>query len=158
MNLAYENDNIEHKQILEPSKIKSVPMDGWVLHKMNVETLDYGTEVWVGETIFNSKRKHQNTKCFNCGRMGHLRRDYKQWIPRNNSSSGNNRNRRTQPSVICRRCDKGQHWTNECWSMKDRQGNLIPLGNTMECLSQAPMMNVVKSLPVTVENLCLQEN
>ena len=64
---------------------------------MNVETLDYGTEAWVGEAISNGKRRHQNTKCFNYGRMGHVRRDCRQQISRNNASFGNNRNRKTQP-------------------------------------------------------------
>ena len=81
----------------------------WVLHTMNVETLDYGIETWVGEAISNGKRRHQNTKCFNCGGMGHLRRDYKQGIPRKNVSSGNGKNMKTHPSGICRMCGKGQH-------------------------------------------------
>lgn len=67
--LAYENANIEWKRILGPLKIRSAPMDEWVLHTMNVETFDYGTEAWVGEAISNGKKRHQNTKCFNCGRM-----------------------------------------------------------------------------------------
>ena len=54
---------------------------------MNVETLDYGSEAWVEEAISNGKRRHQNTKCFNC-RLGHLRRDCRQRIPRNNASLG----------------------------------------------------------------------
>ena len=29
---------------------------------MNVETLDYGTEAWIGEAISNGKRRHQNTR------------------------------------------------------------------------------------------------
>ena len=89
------------------SKIRSTPMDEWVLQILNVETFDYGTEPWVGEAISNGKRRHQNTICFNCGRMGHIRRDCRQWISRNNASSGNERIRKTQPSGICRRCCKG---------------------------------------------------
>ena len=76
--LAYENANIESKWILGSLKIRSEPMNEWVLHTMNVETLDYGTEVWVGEAISNGKKRHQNTKYntkyFNCDRMGYLRR------------------------------------------------------------------------------------
>ena len=73
---------------------------------MNVETLDYSTEICVEEAIFNGMRRHQNTKCFNCGKIGHLRMDCRQGIPRNNVSSGNGKNRRTQPSGICRKCGK----------------------------------------------------
>ena len=60
---------------------------------MNVVTFDYSTEAWVGEA-FSNDMKHQNAKCFNCGRIGHLRTDYRQRIPRNNVSSGNGKNRR----------------------------------------------------------------
>ena len=73
---------------------------------MSTETLDYSTEAWVGEAISNGMRRHQNAKCFNCGRIGHLRRDCRQGIPRNNVFSGNGKNRRTQPSGICRRYGK----------------------------------------------------
>ena len=156
--MAYENVDIECKRILGPLKIRPTSMDEWVLHTMNVNTVDYGTESWVGEAISNGERRHQNTKCFDCGRVGYLRKDCRQWIPMNSVSSGNGRNRRTQTSGICRRCGKGQHWTNECRSMKNRQGNPIPSGNAMEVLWQAPMTNVVQSFPETVEDVSLQKN
>ena len=35
----------------------------------------------------------QNTKCFNCGRIGHLTRGCRQGVPRNNVSFGNDPNR-----------------------------------------------------------------
>ena len=49
------------------------------------------------------------------------------------------------------RADNGRMKVN-----KDRQGNLIPSGNAMGGLLQAPIMNVFQSFPVTVENVkCL---
>ena len=62
--LTCENANLEHKKILMPLKVRSVPIDEWILHTMNVETFDYSTEAWVGEVIFSGMRRHQNTKCF----------------------------------------------------------------------------------------------
>ena len=64
-------------------------MDEWILQSKNVETFDYNTEAWVGEAIFKGMRRYRNTKMFFCGRIGHLRRDYRQEIPRNNVFSGN---------------------------------------------------------------------
>ena len=64
--LDYENANLECKRILGPFKSRS---DEWISYTMNVETLDYGNEAWVGKAISNGKRRHQNIKHFNCGRM-----------------------------------------------------------------------------------------
>ena len=83
-------------------------MDKWILHKVNVESFDYNTEAWVGEAIFKGMKRHQNTKSFNCGRIGHLRRDCRKDVPRNNFFfSGNDKNRRSQTSGLCRKSDKG---------------------------------------------------
>ena len=142
--------------ILGPLKVRSAPMDEWILQKANIESFDYNIETWIGETIFTGMRRHQNAKCFNCGRMEHLRRNGRQGIPRNNISSGNGKNR-TQPSGICRRCGKGQHWTNKYRSTKDRQGNQIPPGNFLRGLLQATKSKVVQSLSVTVEDMSHQE-
>ena len=40
---------------------------------MNIETFDYNTESWVGEAISKGMRRHKNVKCFNCGRIHHLK-------------------------------------------------------------------------------------
>ena len=118
--MDFENVNLEYKKIMETLKVISAPIDEWNLHAMNVEMFDYSTEAWVGEVISNGMRRYQNAKCFHCGRTGYLRSDYRQGISRNNVSSRNGKNRRTQPSGICRRCGKGQHWNNECRSTKNR--------------------------------------
>ena len=73
---------------------------------MNIEIFDYSAEAWVGEAISKGVRRHQNAKYFTCGRIGHLKRDYRQRIPRNNVSA-NGKNKHSQLSEICRRCDKG---------------------------------------------------
>ena len=126
--MAFENTNLECKKILGPLKVRSAPIDEWILHIRKVETFNYSTEAWVGEVISSGMRKNQNAKCFNCVRIRHLRMNCRQGIPRNNVSSRNGINRRTQPSGICTRCGKACHWTNECRSTKDRQDNLTPWG------------------------------
>ena len=108
--------------------------------------------------ISKAMRRHQTNRCLNCGKLGHLKRDCRERISRNNISSGNDKSRRPHPSGICRRCGKGQHWSNEYRSTTDRQGNLIPSGNPLRGLSQAPKPKVAQSFPVTVENVSHQEN
>ena len=104
--LAFENANLECKKILGPLKVRSAPIDKWILHIKNVETLDCSTEAWIGERISIGVRRHQNAKCFNCGRIGLLRRECRQRIPRNNVSYRNGKNSRTQHPGIYRRCGK----------------------------------------------------
>ena len=58
---------------------------------MKVETFGYNTKAKVGEAISKGMRRHQNVKCFSCSRIGYLRRDCRQGIPRN-ISSGNGKN------------------------------------------------------------------
>lgn len=111
--LAYENSNSQCKKVLWPLKIRSAPLDEFILHTTNIESNDYGTEAWVGEAISEHMKRHKNTKCFSYGRIGHLKRNCRQGIPRNNASSRNNSSRMPQPSGLCRGFGKGQHRINE---------------------------------------------
>ena len=74
---------------------------------MNVETFDENTRSQVEVAISKGMKRHQNAKCFNCGRIVHLRRNCRQGIPRNSVYSGNGKSRRSQSSGLCRRCGKG---------------------------------------------------
>ena len=57
-------------------------------------------------SIFWNEKRHQSAKYFNSGRIGHHISDCRQGFPRNSISSGNDKNRRFQPSGLCRRCEK----------------------------------------------------
>ena len=61
--------------------------------------------------------------------QGHLKRESRQIVHRNNIYNKNNSNRRPQPFGEYRRCGKGHHWTDECRSRRDRQGNPLSTGN-----------------------------
>ena len=98
---------------------------------VNVESFDYSTEVWVKEAISKGIKRHKHAKCFNCGKIGHLIRDCRQGIPRNNVFSGIDKNKRFQSSGLCRKCGKGHHWVNECRSTSHKQGNPLPLENSL---------------------------
>ena len=142
----------------KPLNIRSAPLNEWTLHTVNIKSFDYNTEAWLGEAISKDVKRHQNIKYFSCGTIGHLRRDSVQGVTRNNVSSRNDKNRRSQSSGLCRRCSKGRHWINECWSTKEKQCNPLPSGNYLWGFSQAPRSNVVQSFPVTVEDTPPQEN
>ncbi|NWV64072.1 GAK10 protein, partial [Malurus elegans] len=62
-------------------------------------------------------------KCFSCGQEGHLK-----WqCPKRTSGPGAART----PPRPCPRCQKGFHWSNQCRSKFDKNGNRLPkLGNS----------------------------
>ena len=65
---------------------------------MNIKTFDCNIEAWVGEATSKGMRRYQKDKCFIGGRIGHLRRDCRKGIPRNNVSFGNGKAIRSQSS------------------------------------------------------------
>lgn len=89
---------------------------------------------------------------FNCGKPGHLKTDYRQGVPRNIYIffSREDTNGIPHPSGKWRTCGKGLNWTNEYWSIWDREGNPLPLENSVRGLSQVPLSNLVQSIPVTI--------
>lgn len=182
--LAYENANPQCRQVIWPLKIRSAPLEEWVLHTANLECKSQDTGAWVGEAISTGLRRHQDAKyptcddieawvgkaisknlnrrkdakCFNCGRIGHLSRNCRQRIPRNNAFTRNVSNRRPKPPGLCRRCGKGRHWTDECFSTIDRQGRSLQQGNGLPGLHGAPKRKIIRSFPVTVEDSLSQDN
>ena len=49
-------------------------------------------------------------------------------------------NKKFLPSGLCRRCGKGRHWTNECRTTRDGQGNPLPSGNSLRVLMPSGLM------------------
>ena len=59
--LAMENSNLECKEIIEPLKIRSPPMNEWILHTpiLSIHWVFWVyTERWVGEVISKVIKRH----------------------------------------------------------------------------------------------------
>lgn len=88
-------------------------------------------------------QKQLQTKCFNCGQIGHIKKECH--LPpclvapspayRLNKS-------KIQPPIVGPYCRRGKHWAKECKSKTDKDGN--PLGsphqgNSLRGQPQAPI-------------------
>ena len=91
--------------------------------------------------------RNPNAKCFIYCTIGHLRRDCRQEFL-NNIFSGKIKNKRYQSSGLCRKCDKGKRWNNECRLTKDIQGKMIPSGNSMVGGSHRPLVKSGLVIPI----------
>ena len=116
--LAFENANAQHRRVIRPLKARWTPLEEWVWDTIDIESRDHN-DVWIGEVISRGLKKNRYVECFNCNKQGHLKRDCKQGVPRNNAFPKNNPNRMPLPFGVCRTCDKGRHWMNECKSTRD---------------------------------------
>lgn len=155
LNLWFWKCQLRIQKILGLLKVRSAPMDSWILHTMNIETFDYNIESWVGEAISKGMRRHQNAKCFNSDRLEYLRRDNycRQWVPRNNISSGNGKNRRLSLQVYVEGLSKADIGPMNTEQQKTDKTTWYHREKTLKGLSQAPKSKVVQSFPVTVEDM-----
>ena len=64
-------------------KARSAPLEEWIRDTFNTESHDHD-EAWIGQVISRDMQKNLNLNCFNFSKHGHLKRDCKQGIPRNN--------------------------------------------------------------------------
>ncbi|XP_052599713.1 endogenous retrovirus group K member 21 Gag polyprotein-like [Peromyscus californicus insignis] len=71
-----------------------------------------------------TQRKESNTQnaCFKCGKRGHIRHNCPLGVGSKQEQGSSQRC--IQPG-LCPKCRKGRHWANECWSVKDINGQPI---------------------------------
>nr|XP_021486637.1 E3 ubiquitin-protein ligase RNF135 isoform X1 [Meriones unguiculatus] len=124
---AFANANRVCQKAIRPLKEQEAPLEEYVRATAHIGPAEYDAIV-IGEAIAKALR-YQNTKCFNCGQLGHIRKDC--LVTLSNTSLENNQNRMPQPPGVCRRCGKGKHWIDECKSVRDVYGNLLPSRNQM---------------------------
>lgn len=92
---------------LKPLKAQGALFEEWIKAPADIGSTEYNVNI-VGQAIAKGL-KSQNTRCFNCGKLGHLRKDCYHCITEKDMSLENNQNRKPQHPGICRKCGKGKH-------------------------------------------------
>ncbi|XP_055471714.1 igE-binding protein-like [Psammomys obesus] len=109
--LVYENASPECKTVITPRRNKG--LTDWI--KICRGLGGPLTNAGLAAAILQSKSRSGpggNKTCYSCGKPGHLKRDC---------------HATAQKKVpgLCPKCRKGNHWANECRSVRDIQGKLI---------------------------------
>lgn len=171
--------------MLWPLKVRLAPMEEWVLYTTNIEydnpetgtwvgdTISKGwkrheddkwpnrdkIQTWVGELISRNCKRHQNSRCFNGGRIGHLSRNYKQSIPRNNASTGMLPTEILSLLVSTRSVAKADTGPRKAVQPQTDKVNFCSQkSRSRGLLVEAPRWKVVQSFLVTVGDSLSQDN
>lgn len=122
--LVYEQCTKECRAAITPHKGKGIEWWLKVCREIGGPLTNAGLAAAVVQL---AGRKSSNTgACFKCGKMGHIKKQ----CPEKGRTGGSARMR--QPG-LCPRCKKGNHWANECRSVKDINGQPLSQGYGGAC-------------------------
>ncbi|XP_055485384.1 igE-binding protein-like [Psammomys obesus] len=109
--LVYENASPECKTVITPRRNKG--LTDWI--KICRGLGGPLTNAGLAAALLQSKSRSgpgSNKTCYSCGKPGHLKRDCRATAQK-------------KVPGLCPKCRKGNHWANECRSVRDIQGKLI---------------------------------
>ncbi|NXW74921.1 GAK10 protein, partial [Hirundo rustica] len=123
--LAYENANSDYKKALDLIRNHAdVELSDYIKACADISSEQLKAELTATAIAQQLQMARAAIKCFKCRELGHIRKQYPK------GQRGNKK-----PSKPCPPCQKGFHWSNQCWSKYDKHGNFLPQqGNSEEVL------------------------
>ncbi|NXI17048.1 GAK10 protein, partial [Irena cyanogastra] len=115
-----------------------VELSDYIKAGINISSEQYKAELIATVIAQQLRVARAAIKCFECRELGHIRKQ----CPK--GQKGNKKPRKPfNPIKPCPHCQKGFHWSNQCWTMYDKDSNiLLQQGNSKgRTWSGAPQSN-----------------
>ncbi|NWT90997.1 GAK5 protein, partial [Lanius ludovicianus] len=114
--LAYENANNDCKKDLDLIKNQAnVDLTDYIKTCANISLEQFKAELIATAIAQQLQVARAAIKCSECREQGHIRKQ----CPKGQKSN-------KKPSKPCPHSRKGFHWSNQCWSKYDKDGNFLP--------------------------------
>ena len=148
--LSFENANSECQKVIRPLKAQGASLEEYIKACADIGSEPYKANLLA--TALQDSYKQNLTKCFNCGKLGHVKKDCKKEKKKDKDKS--------KPPGLCPKCKRGKHWANECRSKFDKNGQpLQQQGNwTMGPLPRGPTINNTGYQQFPLNNPLINQN
>ncbi|NXW11551.1 GAK5 protein, partial [Fregetta grallaria] len=116
--LAIENANSSCRKAIDPIRNRARTLTDLIRACQNVGSDEHKAEM-IAAALARQLTVARATKCFARGQEGHIKKDCPK-VKRGGMNQARN------PMQLCPHCRKGYHWSNQCCSKFDRNGNPLP--------------------------------